>query len=183
MLKKSNLATKEDAQAMSKEAKPAKMTSPKNNSPGKGAKDNNSWWADGVRFQCQGSGKCCVSHGEFGYVYLTLEDRRRMAKVLGMSTSAFTRVHCLMTDGVYHLKDDGGDCRFLKNKRCTVYEGRPVQCRTWPFWPEVMSAKAWAKEVQNFCPGVGKGRVVRATEIRSTLDEQIKWEDELRSGK
>lgn len=146
-------------------------------------KPEREWWSEGVRFQCQGSGKCCVSHGEFGFVYLTLDDRRRMAKVLGLTTSAFTRKHCAVTDGVHHLKDTGPDCMFLKNKRCTVYEGRPVQCRTWPFWPEVMSAKAWAKEVKAFCPGVDKGRVISEKEIAATLEEQKIWERDLTSGK
>jgi uncharacterized protein len=146
-------------------------------------KNAKTWWADGVQFQCQGSGKCCVSHGEFGFVYLTLADRRRMAKVLGMSTSAFTRKHCQMTDGVFHLRETGPECRFLEKKRCSVYEGRPEQCRTWPFWPEVMNAKSWAKEVKGFCPGVGKGKVISGEKIEAILETQIKWEAELTSGK
>lgn len=142
------------------------------------------WWDDGIRFQCQGSGQCCVSRGEFGFVYLTLEDRKRMAKVLKLSTASFTRQYCQKTDGVYHLKDgQGPDCIFLKDKRCSVYEGRPVQCRTWPFWPEVMNAKTWKKEVAKFCPGVGKGRVHSASEIRSTLSLQEKWEHDLTHGR
>jgi Fe-S-cluster containining protein len=141
------------------------------------------WWEKGIRFQCQGSGRCCVSHGEFGFVYLTLADRRRMAKVLKVTASVFTRKYCKVTDGVHHLNDTGDDCLFLKNKRCTVYEGRPEQCRTWPFWPEVMSAKAWAKEVNAFCPGVDKGSVISAEEIAKTLRHQKKWETDLAGGK
>ena len=145
--------------------------------------DDSKWWADGVRFECQGSGQCCVSHGEFGFVYLTMDDRRAMAKKLRLATSAFTAKFCKKTDGVFHLKDtDDQACIFLKNKRCTVYEVRPMQCRTWPFWPEVMGAKTWAKEVKAFCPGVGKGKLVSADEIRATLDRQTQWEDELKSG-
>ena len=41
------------------------------------------WWKDGIRFECQGSGKCCLSRGTHGYVYLTLEDRRRFARHFG----------------------------------------------------------------------------------------------------
>jgi len=55
-------------------------------------------------------------------------------------------------------------CRFLDpvtKKRCLVYEARPAQCRTWPFWPENMNARAWDREVVAFCPGVGKGRRTR----------------------
>lgn len=138
------------------------------------------WWNQGVQFECQGSGKCCVSHGEFGYVYLTLEDRQRMAKALKLTTREFMSRHCHKDDGLWCLKPvEGGDCRFLKNKKCSIYEGRPTQCRTWPFWPEVMKAKAWSKDVASFCPGVGKGRVWKADEIQSLLRIQKRSEEKL----
>jgi hypothetical protein len=141
--------------------------------------DGKEWWRDGVRFQCQGSGKCCTSHGEYGFVYMTLDDRKRMASVLGMKTGDFTRHYCERTDGVWHLKErkENPDCLFLKNgNRCGVYEGRPAQCRTWPFWPEIMGAKAWAKDVVAFCPGVGKGRVWSGDEIEKLIRDQVEWD-------
>jgi len=142
------------------------------------------WWGEGVRFECQGSGKCCTSHGEFGFVFLTLEDRQRMAKHLKISTSVFTRKYCDKLGPAFHLKEDGKnpDCLFLREKRCSIYEARPVQCRTWPFWPEVMPAKAWKKEVVSFCPGVGKGRVWTREEIETRLKDQSKSEDALLKG-
>lgn len=136
--------------------------------------NKNEWWREGVRFQCQGSGQCCTSHGEFGYVFLTLEDRRRMAKALKMRTGEFTKKHCQKSGGIWHLIEEPGkpDCRFLQGKRCGIYEGRPTQCRTWPFWPEVMEAKAWKKDVVDFCPGVGKGKFYSGEEIEKILAEQ-----------
>ena len=146
--------------------------------------DSKKWWSEGVRFECQGSGQCCVSRGQYGYVYLTLEDRQNMGRLMKITTSEFTRKFCAKTDGVYHVADGPTpDCQFLKNNRCEVYQARPMQCRTWPFWPEVMAPKAWAKEVAAFCPGVGKGKVVDAATIRETLDKQIKWETDLTHGK
>ncbi len=128
----------------------------------------------GLHFQCQGSGQCCTSHGEYGYVFMNIEDRRRMAKVLKMTTAAFTKKHCEISNGFYHLKEDpkNPDCQFLAGKRCSVYLGRPTQCRTWPFWPDVMNAKVWKKEVASFCPGVGKGPLIKADQIEKILNEQ-----------
>lgn len=141
------------------------------------------WWEAGVRFECQGSGKCCVSRGEYGFVYMTLKDRKRMAKVLGQPLTKFTEKYCAKTDGVHHLIDgDGPDCLFLINGKCSVYEGRPDQCRSWPFWPEVMTAKRWKKDVEAFCPGVGKGRIWKAEEIRSIIEAQTKSEYDLVTG-
>lgn len=135
------------------------------------------WWKDGIRFECQGSGRCCVSRGEFGFVYMNIDDRRRAARTLKMTASAFTRRYCTKTDGHVHLKDGPGpDCLFLEGTRCAIYEGRPTQCRTWPFWPEVMSPKAWKSEVAAYCPGVGKGRVWTEQEIDRELAAQIKAE-------
>lgn len=139
------------------------------------------WWSEGLRFQCQGSGKCCTSHGEYGFVFMTKEDRQNMAAFLGLSLGPFTRKYCDKTNGFYHLKEDpkNTDCMFLKDKRCTVYEARPIQCRTWPFWPDVMNAKTWKKEVVSFCPGVGKGPLVPAGKIQKILQEQIDSETRL----
>jgi Fe-S-cluster containining protein len=136
------------------------------------------WWREGVRFQCQGSGNCCTSHGEFGFVFLTKEDRQRFAKHFKMTLDEFTKAYCTKTDKTYSLNErpDNPDCIFLKDKRCSVYEARPTQCRTWPFWPEVMPAKAWSKDVAAFCPGVGKGPVIPFEKIEAELAEQINAE-------
>lgn len=136
------------------------------------AKQKSPWWSEGIRFQCQGSGKCCVSRGQYGFVYVTIKDRRLMARHLGLPTAAFTRKFCERENGIWKLRDFNENCRFLEGKRCGVYEARPTQCRTWPFWPETLSAKGWAKEVASFCPGVGKGRVWHKDEIAKLLQQQ-----------
>ena len=135
----------------------------------------NKWWADGIQFECQGSGNCCLSRGEYGYVFLTRDDRKNMAEHLKLTLKEFTKKYCDQKSGVYHLKEESSrtECVFLLNgNRCGVYQARPIQCRTWPFWPEVMNAKTWNKEVKTFCPGVGKGKVHTAEEIQKALNEQ-----------
>lgn len=101
-----------------------------------------------------------------------------MAKALQLTTSEFTRQYCKKTDGYFHLIDgENGECMFLKQKRCQIYEGRPTQCRTWPFWPEVMDAKTWNQDVAKFCPGVGKGHLWTAQEIQQEIDAQLASEN------
>ncbi len=142
---------------------------------------NEKFYQNGLRFECQGSGKCCTSHGEYGFVFLTPEDRTRFAEFFKIRTSDFTKKYCDRTNGVWHLKEDlkNMDCMFLDGKRCSVYEGRPSQCRTWPFWNEVMNAKTWAKDVATFCPGVGKGKLWSASEIEAVLATEISSEKRL----
>lgn len=102
-----------------------------------------------------------------------------MAKHLGLKTAAFTKKYCDQKQGVWKLKDiDGGDCAFLEGKRCGIYEARPTQCRTWPFWPELMDAKTWADDVKSFCPGVDRGRVWSKEEVEEQLREQMQSEAE-----
>ena len=141
--------------------------------------ENSAFWENGIRFECQGSGKCCVSHGDYGHVYLTLKDRQKMADQLKMKTSAFTKQYCDKKYGVWKLKDiDGGACIFLEGRRCGIYQARPTQCRTWPFWPEVLDAKTWSTEVKGFCAGVDKGKVWTKEEIEEQLKQQIQSESE-----
>jgi len=121
-----------------------------------------------LRFQCQGSGRCCVSRGSYGYVYLNLHDRRRMALHLGMKVQTFTKTHCLKHDGFYYLNDSKKQCRFLAGTKCSIYEARPNQCRTWPFWPEHMSTKNW-NEIARYCKGIGKGPTLDPDYIKAML--------------
>ncbi|MCB0357358.1 MAG: YkgJ family cysteine cluster protein [Bdellovibrionales bacterium] len=133
------------------------------------------WYKEGLRFQCQGSGKCCVSRGEYGYVYLDKKDRQKFADYFQLSLTEFTTQYCTKTEGYYHLNtlSDQEECLFLKDNKCSVYEARPTQCRTWPFWPEVLSAKTWQKEVAAFCPGIGKGKLYKESEIEGIANEQF----------
>ncbi|MCB0366514.1 MAG: YkgJ family cysteine cluster protein [Bdellovibrionaceae bacterium] len=139
------------------------------------------FYRDGLRFSCQNSGRCCISRGQWGYVYLTLQDRRDLARELKMTTQEFTRRYTGKEDGFYFLKEnpDGPECLFLENNKCRVYKGRPTQCRTWPFWPEVMNPKAWRKDVVDFCPGANKGRLYTALEIKRQVLEQKESEQRM----
>lgn len=133
-----------------------------------------SWYKNGIRFECQGSGRCCTSRGEYGYVYLSRTDRINMAKALELSLTDFTRTYCTKYDvNLHYLKSKGSNhCVFLENNKCSVYKGRPTQCRTWPFWPENMNAKIWKSEIVNFCPGIDKGNTYSQEQIDSILLEQ-----------
>ena len=141
------------------------------------------WYEEGIQFQCQGSGKCCQSRGEYGYVYLTEDDAKNAAKALGLKTSEFKKKYTDRDEGLLCLKEDKSspDCIFLEGHRCKIYDGRPTQCRTWPFWPEVMAAKSWNKQVLSFCPGVNQGRLYKKSEIESILKEQKDSDRTLRS--
>ena len=125
----------------------------------------------GIQFKCQGSANCCVSRGSYGFVFLSKKDLLRLAKYFKTSSKKFIIKYCQTSDGYTHLKEirKNGECIFLKNKKCTIYKARPTQCRTWPFWPENMNNKTWNDEVINFCPGIGKGKIINKNKINKLL--------------
>ena len=130
------------------------------------------WYAEGLRFSCRPDcGKCCTRHGEYDYVYLARDDVRRLAAHFALSPTAFRSRWTKKDDGHTVLKMDGPACPFLEGSRCGVYEARPAQCRTFPFWPEnLASAGAW-EELGTFCPGVGQGGLIPLQSIREQLVE------------
>ncbi len=129
----------------------------------------NNFYKNGIRFKCQDCGGCCLSRGQYAYVYLTAYDRKRLSDILRISTREFTASYTDNTDGYLHLKDPDKDCMFLQDGRCSVYEARPRQCRSWPFWPENMKKKVWEKEIASYCKGVGKGRMYSGEEIERII--------------
>ena len=128
------------------------------------------WYAEGLRFACQPDcGKCCTRHGEYDYVYLERDDVARLASHLKMTVTAFRAQWTKQDEGHTILKMDGPACPFLEGARCTVYEARPGQCGTFPFWPENLRSREGWEELGTFCPGVGQGDFVPLHAIREQL--------------
>lgn len=136
--------------------------------------DQPPWYIDGVRFECTACGKCCVNHGEgFDYVFSTRSERKALAEHFGMPLKQFERAYCVKVAGQWSFGSKGDACIFLEGGRCSVYELRPKQCRTFPFWPELMESRdTWDRDVASFCPGADTGRLHEFKDIRARLAEQ-----------
>jgi|WetSurMetagenome_2_1015567.scaffolds.fasta_scaffold09304_4 uncharacterized protein len=137
-------------------------------------KTNQPFYKHGLRFRCRGCGECCRNHGEYGFVYVNEYERGRLARHLKISPELLAERYCKKASGLYFLRDKGDRCIFLKDGRCGVYGARPVQCRTWPFWPENMNRKTWFTDVGEICPGAGKGRLHSAKLIEEYLRREGK---------
>jgi Fe-S-cluster containining protein len=127
------------------------------------------WYQNGLRFECQRCGGCC--RGEPGYVWVRHGEIAAIARILGLSTSEFMRRYARKVWNDYSLVErENGDCVFWSPEGCEVYEVRPTQCRTFPFWHEyVRSPEAWEQAAQR-CPGVGKGRLYSGAEIARRVE-------------
>jgi Fe-S-cluster containining protein len=62
-----------------------------------------------------------------------------------------------------------GDCVFLDpdTRGCTVYQARPRQCKTWPFWDSNLATEEdWERTCEE-CPGSGKGKLHQLEHIET----------------
>jgi Fe-S-cluster containining protein len=117
--------------------------------------DSSPWYRDGLRFKCTGCGKCCT--GSPGYVWVTVEEMSSMAKLLGISTDDFTKKYVRQRFNRYALvemKLRNYDCIFLRDSKCLVYQARPKQCRTFPWWKESLFSKESWEIAAKSCEGI-----------------------------
>lgn len=121
----------------------------------------------GLRFECQpGCTNCCEQQG---FVYLTEEDLGRIAKYAGMTVRDFERRYIYRTRNLRRLRvPRHQQCHFLRDGGCSIHPVKPVQCRLFPFWPELVGSKGDVKDAKRewrktarWCPGIGKGELVQ----------------------
>ncbi|MGA2441184.1 MAG: YkgJ family cysteine cluster protein [Tepidisphaeraceae bacterium] len=153
------------------------------------------WFAEGLRFTCMQCGNCCS--GNPGYVWIGRREIAKLVEILGISRKELIETYCRKMGRRIALKEirnprhGGHDCVFMKEvpaspgdgkalppdgkvvhpKRiCTVYEARPLQCRTWPFWEgNLMSPKAWARASRT-CMGMDRGEFFDRERIEKLRD-------------
>lgn len=128
----------------------------------------------GLRFECTCCGNCCS--GPEGYVLFTPAEAEAMARRLGVSIEDFYREFTRETSEGLSLTEKpshvGADCVFLDRDSvpgkavCGVYEDRPTQCRTWPFWNSVARTPQSWRAASRDCPGINRGRLYSPAEIR-----------------
>ncbi len=134
-------------------------------------RQKNQWYKDGLRFECQRCGSCC--RGEPGVVWITKREAKNISLSMGVSTDLFTRNYVRLINGRISLLEHGnGDCVMYDNG-CKIYETRPRQCKTFPFWNSNLSNKTEWQEQKKTCPGIGKGKLHTAEEITNRLGPEL----------
>jgi Fe-S-cluster containining protein len=132
------------------------------------------WYADGLTFTCTQCGNCCT--GGPGYVWISDEELGRLATHLNESVDDVREKYCRSVSGQVSLKERKTlqglyDCVFLKEVRttgrdgrpavqrvCGIYEVRPLQCRTWPFWEGNLASRENWDAASTRCHGMNAGR-------------------------
>jgi Fe-S-cluster containining protein len=126
------------------------------------------WYAAGLRFECQRCGHCCRGAGT---VLVDEAEIAALADRLELADAEFRAIYTRrLRDGALSLREQRNrDCVFYdRDHGCRVYEDRPRQCRSWPFWRGVVhSAERWAEEAEH-CPGMNRGRLHPEGRIEAT---------------
>ena len=147
------------------------------------------WYDDGLKFTCAQCGNCCT--GAPGYVWISDEELGWLAAFLQLTVDETIERYCRRIGSRVSLKERRTpqgqyDCIFLQEvklrgghvkKVCSVYDVRPLQCRTWPFWDGLLaSKKAWDAAGKR-CHGINHGSRKFTRKQIESLRDATDWPD------
>ncbi len=103
-------------------------------------------------------GQCCI--GESGNIFVTPAEIEKIIAILDIDIATFYKKYLRKQGYKFSLTEqrygDSYDCIFFQreNGGCEIYEARPLQCRTFPFWDYY---KNRVEELKLECPGIIDG--------------------------
>ena len=128
------------------------------------------WHVDGLRFECLRCGRCCT--GQSGRVRVSDREIVALAAHLELAETEFRARYTRRSRGpdVLLVEKRNCDCVFFDPEHgCAVYENRPRQCRTWPFWSSALeSPESWQAQAED-CRGMNRGPVFGVREISGLI--------------
>lgn len=111
---------------------------------------------EGLHFTCTRCGLCCRGPGE---VWFTQEERADALAAVSDTPMEAELLRRWRASGAHEVLDvaAGQACPLLGPDGCTIQAVKPRQCRTYPFWPELLhSREDWASE-KGRCEGIDRG--------------------------
>lgn len=135
--------------------------------------DSAPWYSAGLRFECTGCGKCCT--GNPGYIWLDEDEVEAIAAYLDLTLQEFGQKYLRRVKGRLSLLEmpRSYDCVFLKEKQCQIYPVRPTQCKTFPWWPQILKSEEEWKNAAHFCEGIqNNAPLVPLKKIKEQLEIQ-----------
>ncbi|MCE3037336.1 YkgJ family cysteine cluster protein [Helicobacter anatolicus] len=102
-------------------------------------------------------GKCCT--GESGYIFCSIAELQKICEFLKISFNEFTQKYVKKVGYNFSLIEkrylDGYACIFFdtETKKCGIYDVRPNQCKTFPFW-DIYKNEENFQELLQQCIGI-----------------------------
>jgi len=131
-------------------------------------------------FECTGCGECCTTREEYAYVYLNDREVKQLARHLKLRVSVFKQRYTFIDeDGWRQLAFRADACIFLDSdtNKCCVYAARPIQCRTFPFWRDLVKRGHWTPQARLLCEGIGRGRDHPSERVEACMAEMERSEE------
>jgi uncharacterized protein len=131
-----------------------------------------SFFDDGLHFSCMRCSACCG--GGPGYVFLSKNDLRRILNRLKIDFPSFFKKYCRLVDigtgfALSLAEKKNFDCILWEAEGCSVYEDRPIQCSTFPFWRSILESRRTWDEAAKDCPGINRGELYSRGQIEEFL--------------
>jgi uncharacterized protein len=129
------------------------------------------WYEKGLYFGCKKCSNCCT--GSPGYVWLDKDEIESISKYLKITKKEFLKKYTRSFKNKISLLENNAnyDCIFLKDKKCSIYNSRPSQCRTYPFWKSCLKSKTSWEDQKKYCPGIDntEGKFYSIEDIKNIL--------------
>ena len=129
-----------------------------------------------LRFECTQCGACCS--GEPGFVWVDENEIESLAAEMDLTVDEFEYQFVRRSgaeqelEGVPRWRLHPAGSR--DSRKCTVYDARPIQCRTWPFWDSNLKKRKDWKETCEVCPGAGPRKALYAGKNRTNPEREVR---------
>lgn len=125
-----------------------------------------------VCFTCNCCGLCCGDTDHKRRHILMLEsEAEEISAATGQPIEEFANEAVGTGPYVYEMKKLEGDCVFLKENKCTLYEHRPLICRFYPFELKFDADKdTHVFTATSECPMIGQGKQMAKKDFQALYD-------------
>ena len=135
------------------------------------------FYRNGLRFKCKRCSNCCRLSP--GYVFLSENDIKDLLAALKIERAKLLDKYCRIVNINSFLRislkeKENYDCIFWKQGYCAVYNKRPLQCRSYPFWSSILSSKKLWLSQKESCPGIDNGSIHPRQKIEYWLKKRIR---------
>ncbi|MBT6120351.1 hypothetical protein HOH45_02675 [bacterium] len=105
------------------------------------------------KFKCHQTGACCRHSG---YVRVNTLQVQKMASILKTDIVSFLRKFTIKKNGwtLIATPNFRPSCFLDETNSCTVYEGRPSSCKSYPDWPTIWESDETLLKEAVLCKGL-----------------------------
>jgi Fe-S-cluster containining protein len=123
----------------------------------------------GVKFLCTRCALCCQDSPTRARQILLLErEAQQISDFTGQTILSFAEPSQRESPFPYEMKKMDGCCVFLKDKKCMIYNRRPLICRFYPFSLK-RDKNIFHFQMSEECPALGEGEKLGRQYFESLL--------------